>query len=248
MRVIPGYSKYSINESGIVVNLVSGQLLSTFMAKGAKAVTLRTDTGLRRTRAIKGLIKLTYPELFEVLPPEDTVIHEAGDLSKKLDDSKVSDDVKNLRSMFNYEPDTGLILKVSPRPSIGWIESQGYRCFDVAGKTLKAHRIIFLLMLGFIPDGEIDHINHTRSDNRWDNLRVVSKQTNMRNLSKYASNTSGVTGVTWHSKQKRWNARIMVNGKAINLGSFENKEDAIVARLEAVKKYNFHENHGESND
>jgi hypothetical protein len=48
---------------------------------------------------------------------------------------------------------------------------------------------------------------------------------------------SNVKGVTWHKKQNKWNARIMVDYKMVNLGSFEKLEDAIKCRKEAELKY-----------
>lgn len=47
------------------------------------------------------------------------------------------------------------------------------------------------------------------------------------------NNTSGVTGVVWHERDKQWQARITYNNKVIYLGGYKNKEDAIKARKEA---------------
>lgn len=102
---------------------------------------------------------------------------------------------------------------------------------------------------GQIPDGmEIDHINHIRTDNRIENLRLVSRLTNMKNKSMYANNSSGVTGVRWDSRFGEWISRITTNGKIIYLGSFDNINDAITARNVAEAKIGFHDNHGDLND
>ena len=45
-----------------------------------------------------------------------------------------------------------------------------------------------------------------------------------------ADNKSGVVGVSWAIKRKRWVAQIQVEGKVIHLGRFFAKEDAITAR------------------
>lgn len=50
-------------------------------------------------------------------------------------------------------------------------------------------------------------------------------------------NTSGVTGVKWHSRDNIWGAWIRVNHKNMYLGRFENFDDAINARKEAENKY-----------
>ena len=60
---------------------------------------------------------------------------------------------------------------------------------------------------------------------------------NARNRSLGKNNTSGITGVSYHKKSKKWTAYITVNRKRIWLGEYSNKEDAIRNRLIAEKKY-----------
>ena len=50
------------------------------------------------------------------------------------------------------------------------------------------------------------------------------------------NNTSGCTGVSWHSGQRKWYARICLKGKTYNLGYFDNKDAAIRARKRAEKQ------------
>jgi len=97
-------------------------------------------------------------------------------------------------------------------------------------------------MNGEIPE-EVDHINHNKSDNRWDNLRAVSHIENGRNQSKHTTNTSGYTGV--YKVKCKYMARIYVDGKYKNLGTYDDIEDARDARIYAEYYYNFHDNHGE---
>lgn len=54
-----------------------------------------------------------------------------------------------------------------------------------------------------------------------------------------SDNTSGVTGVRWIEEIGKWHARITINGEIILLGNYKDKEEAIIAREEAEKKY-FH--------
>ncbi|EPB8173207.1 hypothetical protein ACRTAL_002384 [Clostridium perfringens] len=50
------------------------------------------------------------------------------------------------------------------------------------------------------------------------------------------TNTSGVTGVTFESRKGKWRAYLEFKGKRYNLGSFEDKNEAINARKEAEEK------------
>ena len=82
-----------------------------------------------------------------------------------------------------------------------------------------------------------DHSDRNPMNNRKYNLREATSQENARNHSKQRNNTSGFTGVSWHSTKMVWVASIIINKKKIHLCSSVNKEDAIKARLEAEAKY-----------
>lgn len=98
----------------------------------------------------------------------------------------------------------------------------------------------FLLHRALIdcPDDKIvDHINKNSLDNRKVNLRICDRQKNFFNSKRKSNNKSGVTGVGFDRKSNKWRARITKNGKTINLGFYIDKDDAIMARLEAEKEY-----------
>jgi len=98
---------------------------------------------------------------------------------------------------------------------------------------------------GAIPEGMlIDHIDHNRTNNRQINLRLVTRTESNRNVSKRRTNTSGVTGVSWYKRKKKWCAEISVRGERISLGYFNKKQAAIAVRKAAEKQYEYHPNHG----
>lgn len=96
-------------------------------------------------------------------------------------------------------------------------------------KRVYFHRYI----LGEIPKGKvIDHINGNSLDNRRVNLRIVSQQQNRRNLGGALTNSkSGVRGVYWNKQRNKWHAVIRHNRKNINLGFYNDIEDARKARI-----------------
>lgn len=51
------------------------------------------------------------------------------------------------------------------------------------------------------------------------------------------NNTSGVIGVSYIKKRKKWTASVMLCGKTIHLGNFDRIEDAIKARLKGEADY-----------
>ena len=83
-----------------------------------------------------------------------------------------------------------------------------------------------------------DHANRNSLDNRKSNLRKANLQENNRNHSLRKDNTSGISGVNWNKRRNKWCARINNNDKErISLGYFDDIKDAIIARLQAEKKY-----------
>lgn len=82
-----------------------------------------------------------------------------------------------------------------------------------------------------------DHKDRNTLNNRKYNLRPCTIFENARNISMRTYNTSGVTGVSWSKSCKQWIARITDKSQRIYLGKFENKDDAIKARLLAEIKY-----------
>ena len=129
--------------------------------------------------------------------------------------------------------------------AVGALRNDGYIQVGYNRKLYLAHRIVWEKHNGPIPEGaEIDHINHIKHDNRIENLRLVSRLENLRNQSMRKGNTSGYVGVYWHRQGQKWVAKIMVKGKTIHLGLFNDIEAAVEARKLANEKYKFHENHG----
>jgi len=59
-------------------------------------------------------------------------------------------------------------------------DSQGYRILTIAGKCWRHHRLVYFGWYGVRPDGQIDHRNGNRGDNRPENLEDVTPAENMR--------------------------------------------------------------------
>lgn len=96
---------------------------------------------------------------------------------------------EEVRRLFDYCPQSGRLLWkcASPRhqysvgKEAGGVHWEGYRRLAVRKKHYLAHRVIWLHYYGEWPNGIIDHINRNRSDNRIENLRVVSDKESSRN-------------------------------------------------------------------
>jgi hypothetical protein len=120
---------------------------------------------------------------------------------------------------------------------------EGYLTGAILCLPVKAHRLAWFYMTGEWPE-YIDHENGNRSDNRFSNLRNVSKAENARNQKRHVTNTSGVTGVSWKENLKCWIARIYVSAERIYLGSTPIFEEAVKLRRQAEIEHNYHEMSG----
>lgn len=96
-------------------------------------------------------------------------------------------------------------------------------------RTIPSHRWI----MNCPKHLQVDHINHNTLDNRKINLRKVTCRENNCNK---RNNKSGFAGVRWHPQGNKWNARITIKGKEKSLGMFKTKEEAINARIKALKE------------
>lgn len=71
---------------------------------------------------------------------------------------------------------------------------------------------------------DTDHINGNGLDNRRENLRVVTRRQNCQNF--HQEKSSKFPGITWHKRDRKWQARIWVNGKRHFLGYHDDEETA----------------------
>jgi hypothetical protein len=126
----------------------------------------------------------------------------------------------------------------------GFVRKDGYVSMKIDGKKTYAHRMTWLYMFGIEPNCEIDHIDHDPSNNRIENLRLVSSQGNRMNASRGSKNKSGVVGVQWSINANKWCAQIRHNKKTRHIGYFLSIKDAAIARKQAEQELGFHPNHG----
>lgn len=149
---------------------------------------------------------------------------------------------KRLRELVHYNPETGVFTRKTDRGGykaggvMGTPSTRGYLKLCVDRVHYYAHRLAWLYMHGEMPK-VIDHINGDTGDNRIANLRNVDQAGNVQNMKRMnRTNTSGFTGVT--RKRRKWAASLSLNNKHIFIGSFETKEAAYAAYVEA--KRNLH--------
>ena len=96
-------------------------------------------------------------------------------------------------------------------------------------KNVKVHVLVAMAFLDFKPNKQvltIDHKNGVRTDNRLENLQIVTQRENIQN---YHKSRKGQIGADWHEQTKKWRSRIYINKSNVHLGLFEEEKDALKA-------------------
>lgn len=150
---------------------------------------------------------------------------------------------ERVRELFNYNPDTGVFTRRVPTGRHGCWKAgsiagsprkKGYSKIAVDGKEYLVHRLAWLWMTGFWPEGDLDHKDGNSRNDAFENLRPATVAQNMANAKLRCDNKLGIKGVTYNSRYARPYLAWM-NGKY--LGCFSTAEAAKAVRTSSAKKY-----------
>lgn len=158
-------------------------------------------------------------------------------------DTSVKLTAERLRMLLDYDPDTGKFYRrtrhggtVVGRETGTVSSTSGYIMISADNRRYNAHRLAWLHVHGTWPV-EVDHVNMDRSDNRLSNLREASRAENSCNRPVQRNNkSSGIKGVTWSHKRRKWLAQIGKDGKHYNLGAYSSIEEAATAYKDAADR------------
>jgi len=101
---------------------------------------------------------------------------------------------------------------------------------DGKAKDKRIHVLVAEAFLNHVPNGMkliVDHINAVKTDNRLENLQIITSRENSSKDKKGGS--SKYTGVHWRKRDKKWIAQITINGKVKRLGRFKDETKAAEA-------------------
>jgi HNH endonuclease len=150
-----------------------------------------------------------------------------------------------LKELLSYDRDTGKFTRLVNQGNTkegdvaGYnIEGYTYICIDLI--PYPAHRLAFLYVEGVYPETDVDHKDMDRDNNKWENLRVATRASNMLNIRSHKDNPLQCKNVSYRKDTQKYGVRLMVNGKYKSIGSFEELEFAMLVAEMAREKY-----HGE---
>lgn len=150
--------------------------------------------------------------------------------------SKADLTAQRLRELLHYDPETGIFTrkllptKWGDRPAngeeLGCPAKNQYLRITVDGRSYLAHRLAWFYVYGTWPQGDIDHLNGGRVDNRIANLRDTTRSINLQNR-------RTVRGITFDKQTGKYRAGIQVDGARYDLGRHDTAEEAHQAYLQA---------------
>ena len=147
-----------------------------------------------------------------------------------------------LQSIFNYRDGELYWKKIKVKNQIkagdmaGFITTNNYKNVRLDSKKIPVHHIIFIMHHGYLPK-KIDHKDNNRLNNRIENLRIATTENNNQNAIRRKDNTTGVKGVNFCKRDKRFIARIQANSSRHLVGYFNTLEEAEKALVKARKEY-----------
>jgi hypothetical protein len=95
---------------------------------------------------------------------------------------------------------------------------------------LESH-LVWLWHHGRLPKADLEHLDGDPLNSAIENLREYDHR--QRPTRPNRLNKSGYPGVNWDKRNNRWRAEICVNKRTINLGRFDEWDDAVDARKAA---------------
>jgi HNH endonuclease len=101
---------------------------------------------------------------------------------------------ERVKELLDYDPITGWLIWIKKRSGVrlyhraGYISVNGrYRQIKIDNIIYYEHNIIWLWITGKFPRLVIDHEDRNGLNNKWKNLREVTKQKDLLNRRKYGS-------------------------------------------------------------
>lgn len=142
---------------------------------------------------------------------------------------------KRANDLLSFDGDTGVLRwrRRATRGAVaGCLAPDGYVKVKVDQRQYQAHRVGWLLATGSWPDGELDHADGDRSNNKLSNLRPATSAENKFNTGARRNNKCGLKGVCF--SRGKWRADIRRQGAKSFLGYFPTAAEAAGAYANAA--------------
>ena len=181
---------------------------------------------MRIASSVKSHLRL----LVQWLPERGSQPPQAGQprIQVIVSHSNVRPFVGDLWDKYSYNPSTGTLhRRDNDRPLLGNRCNRSHQ-LSIHGSSRHPYGVVVFAWINGrwpIQGMEIDHIDRDPFNQRWHNLREVTRRQNMQNTRRSNGGTT--------RRGSRWIASIWVDRKAHKLGSFATQKEAQTAYLAA---------------
>lgn len=111
---------------------------------------------------------------------------------------------EDLNRFLHYHPETGTFTWKTNGKRAGTIGVYGYCKITLNGKGYRRSRLVWFFETGEWPQGELDHKDRVRDNDRFENLRIVTRSQNIMNSKIRSDNKTGVRGVKLDKKSGKF--------------------------------------------
>ena len=121
------------------------------------------------------------------------------------------------------------------KPALNGLIGKGYLfvclCKEGIIKSFLVHQLIAMSFLEHVIDGHnlvVNHINGIKTDNRVENLEIVTQRNNVSTRVRKDRNTksSPLTGASWSKSNKKWYSQYQYQGIRYSLGFYNTDKEA----------------------
>lgn len=128
-----------------------------------------------------------------------------------------------------------------------YCERKGYGRFGYEGRVVRVHRLAYEWAHGEIPEGlQVDHRCHQRNCVRPEHLRLATNAQNHQNRrGANSGSTTGVRGVSWDKRARKYWTRVELSGREYNAGYYDTLEEAEAAVIAKRRELYTHDDYAE---
>ena len=205
-RLIPGFSRYSIDKDGVITDTTTGKIMSSVTHRGTEAVNLMDDEGNRKRTKLQNLIDKAFPE--ELL----------GAIVKDATSYRVTEDGR-------------LYSTIQGRWILGAIGKNGYEMVSLRSKDEVIKTYIHILVAkafveGYFVGATVNHIDGNKRNNHKSNLEWITKVDNVKHAwksglcdSKHKKCEISKDGIEWIKFDKLVDAKAYLESTGAKLAN-----------------------------